>query len=73
MPIQRFLKEGKLQPEEAERLNRAYIYALRSLSLVDRNDPLTELIAKKIIEIGASGVRNPLKISELVVRKFGNP
>jgi hypothetical protein len=43
------------------------------LSLVDRNDPLTELIAKKIIEIGASGVRDPIKISELVVRKFGNP
>jgi hypothetical protein len=67
------LKEGKLKPEEAERLNRAYIYALRSLSLVDRNDPLTELIAKKIVDIGASGVRDPLEISERVVRKFGNP
>jgi hypothetical protein len=73
MPITRLLKEGKLKPEEVERLNRAYTYALRSLSLVDRNDPLTELIAKKIIEIGASGVRDPLEISELVVRKFGNP
>jgi hypothetical protein len=71
MPIQRLLREGKLKPEEAERLTRAYICALRSLSLVDRNDPLTELIAKNIIEIGASGVRDPLEISKLVVRKFG--
>jgi hypothetical protein len=70
MPINRLLKEGKLKPEEAERLNRAYTYALRSLSLVDRNDPLTEMLARKIIEIGASGVTNPVEISNIAVQKF---
>jgi hypothetical protein len=70
MPINRLLKEGKLKPEEAERLNRAYTYALRSLSLVDRNDPLTEMLARKIVEIGASGVTDPAEISDIAVQKF---
>jgi hypothetical protein len=35
-------------------LNKAYTFALRSLSLVDRNDPLTEMIAKKVVQIGGS-------------------
>jgi hypothetical protein len=39
-------------PEDVERLNRAYTYALRSLHLVDRNDPFTEMVARKIIEGG---------------------
>ena len=73
MPIKRLLKEGKLKPEEVERLNRAYTYALRSLSLIDRNDPLTELIAKKVIEISATGVTDPIEISKIVARRFDSP
>jgi hypothetical protein len=73
MPIERLLKDSKLKPEEAERLRRAYAFALRSLCLVDRNDPLTELVARKVIEIGATGVSDPLEISEIVIRMFGNP
>ena len=72
MPINRLLKEDKLKPEEAERLNRAYTYALRSLSLVDRDDPLTEMLARKIIEIGASGVTDPVEIFNIAVRKFAS-
>jgi hypothetical protein len=40
------------------------------LSVVDRNDPLTEMLARKIIEIGATGVSDPAKISELAVKRF---
>jgi hypothetical protein len=58
MPIRRLLKDNGLAgPEDVERLNRAYSYALRSLHLVDRNDPITEIVAKKVIEVGAKGVR----------------
>ena len=69
MPINRLLY-GKLDPKEIERLNRAYACALRSLSLVDRNDPLTEMLARKIIEIGATGMSDPEKISEMAVKHF---
>jgi len=54
MPISRLLKDSKLGAEEIARLNAAYSYALRELSLVDRNDPLTEMLARKIIEVGAT-------------------
>ena len=43
------------------------------MSLVDRNDPLTELVARKVIEIGATGASDPLEISKIVTRMFGNP
>ena len=38
-------------------MTEAYERTLRKLSLVDRSDPITELIAREIIEIGRRGVR----------------
>jgi hypothetical protein len=71
MPINRLLKGSKLQPEQIEILNDAFCQALRSLGLVDRNDPITEIVARKIIEVGATGVRDPAKISEIAVKELG--
>ena len=53
MPINRLLKAGKFTSEEVERLNRAFALALSLLGLIDRNDPICELVARKIIEVGA--------------------
>jgi len=69
MPINRLLVGNRLTPEEIARLNAAYTHALNSLSLVDRNDPLTELLARKIIEIGAN-VSDPKQISAIAVKKL---
>jgi hypothetical protein len=72
MTIRRLLRDDRLRgPEEAERLDRAYRYALRSLHLVDRNDPVTEIVAKAVIEIGATGVRDPTEISKIAVKQLG--
>jgi hypothetical protein len=38
---------------------------------VNRNDPLTEMIAKKIIEIGQTGVKEPAQISEIAIKTLG--
>ncbi|MBV8701349.1 hypothetical protein [Bradyrhizobium sp.] len=70
MPINRLLMDGKLAPGEAERLNRALKLVLGTLHLVDRNDPLTDLIAKKVIEVGASGVEDPKEISSIVIKQL---
>jgi hypothetical protein len=70
MPSDRFLTDGKLAAEEAERLNRALKLVLSALDLVDRNDPLTDLIAKKVIEVGATGVDDPSEISNIVIRRL---
>jgi hypothetical protein len=69
MPINRLLADSKVGPEEMDRLNKAYTCALRSLSLVDRNDPLTEMVARKIIEIGATE-SDPKKISDIAIKKI---
>ena len=70
MSINRALGNCELRPEEMRRLELAYKYALRLLSLVDRDDPLTDMIAKKIIEVGTTE-RNPWKISEIVIKQLG--
>ena len=69
MPINRLLKDSKFGPEEIAKLNAAYSYALRELSLVDRNDPLTEMLARKIIEVGATET-DPAKISQMALVYF---
>jgi hypothetical protein len=46
-----------------------YERTLRKLSLVDRNDPITEIIAKKIIELEQRGVReqgSPLRAGSTI-------
>jgi hypothetical protein len=72
MAIQRLLESFSLQPEEIRRLVAAYEQTLRGLDIVDRNDPFSEMVAKKIIEIGKSGSDAAeiarLAISELAVR-----
>ena len=44
-----------------------YAWSGGALDLCDRTDPITELVARKIIEIGQTGVRDPLQISKLAV------
>jgi hypothetical protein len=71
MPINRLLKDSKLEPNQIELLNRAFKQALRSLSLVDRNDPLTEIVARRIIEVGRTGIHDPAEIAKIAIRGIG--
>jgi hypothetical protein len=71
MPIRCFLSGTSLQPQEIELLNLAYQAALRSLSLVDRNDPIVEIVAKKVIEIGQTGLHDPGQISQRALKELG--
>ena len=71
MPINRLLKEGKFKPEDIDRLNRAFALALNLLGLIDRNDPICEMVARKIISINAAGTRDPNEIAKLAVKQLG--
>ncbi|MHC2670645.1 hypothetical protein ACVI1J_002808 [Bradyrhizobium diazoefficiens] len=73
MVVYRILQNSPLGPEEITRLSRAYEEALRSIGVQDRNDPLTELIAKKIIEIGQTGLKDPSEICVRAVEELGLP
>lgn len=70
VPIRRFLTNTKLGQQEVERLELAYKLALRSLNLVDRGDPLAESVARKVIEIGRMGVRDPEEISAVAIKEL---
>jgi hypothetical protein len=67
LPDYRILQNSPLSPEDVSRLAAAYEATLKALDLADRSDPITELVARKIIEIGQTGVRDPLQISRLAV------
>ncbi|NYG46388.1 hypothetical protein GGD67_003859 [Bradyrhizobium sp. IAR9] len=49
----------------------AYERTLHALCLVDRNDPIADLIAKKIIELGQRGVREAKQLSALAIEELG--
>jgi len=42
----------------------AFEEALGKLGLKDRADPLCEIVAKKIIELGQRGERDPLRLRD---------
>ena len=67
MPIDWLLKDGQYTPEQIELLNGAFDHALNLLSVVDRNDPLCEMVARTVVGVGASGTKEPRKIAEMAV------
>ena len=73
VPIYRLLQNAPLGPDEIRRLTDAYEHTLSALSVQDRNDPLAELIAKKIIEIGQTGLKDPVQISARAIEELGLP
>lgn len=50
---------------------RAYEGALVALRLTDRQDPFTEIVAKKIIEIAETGERDPDRLRERALEELG--
>ena len=49
----------------------AYEECLRILKLADRSDPITETVAKAIIEIAQTGERDPLRMCRLALQTIG--
>jgi hypothetical protein len=50
MPIVRLLEREAFRPEDIKVITVAFEDTLAALQLIDRLDPLTEMVAKKIIE-----------------------
>jgi hypothetical protein len=67
MPIARLLQNASFGPDEIKVLVRAFEEALGTLR-VDRNDPISEALAKKIIELAQQGERDPVLLRQRAVR-----
>jgi hypothetical protein len=52
-------------------MSAAYEETLRVLQPADRQDPITELVARKIIEVAGNGERDPARISERALAGLG--
>ncbi|WP_143270175.1 hypothetical protein [Bradyrhizobium sp. Ghvi] len=77
-PIERHLVAPKLililgnaSSADAERLRQAFAATLKSLHLVDRNDPVCEIVARKVVEIDAAGIHDPDAIAKTAARELG--
>ena len=71
MAIYRLIANGSFGPDEIEVMTAAYEGALIDLRLSDRNDPITELIAKSIVNVTATGERDPIQIKERAINALG--
>ena len=73
MAIYRLLEKSSLGlgPKEVNCIIAAYEQTLHILCVKDRDDPLTEMIAKKIIKIAQTGVDDAAQLSALVIADLG--
>jgi hypothetical protein len=71
MAIHRLFREAPFGPDDIARMTAAYDAALTILRLVNLNDPITELIADKIIEVVRNGERDPPRICARALKELG--
>jgi hypothetical protein len=68
MPIRQIIKNDRsFTPEDNVILVAAFEDTLKTLNLIDREDPITTLVAQKIVEVAKKGERDPerLRVSAL--------
>ena len=70
MAIYRLLRNCPLGPTEIGRVIEAYEQALHIFCVKDRDDPLTEMIAKTVIKIAQTGVEDSAQISALAIKEL---
>jgi hypothetical protein len=58
-------------PDEIEVMTTAYEAPLIEVPVADRNDPMTELIAKSSVNVTASGERNTKEVMERALNALG--
>lgn len=74
MAIRRLAREAAFDQPDIDRMVAAYEGALRVLHLTDRTDPITEIVAAKVIELfSRSGVRDPDQMVIRVMQELGRP
>jgi hypothetical protein len=68
MPIRLLLQDDHaFGPEEVAILTRAFDEALSKLGLVNRDDPATRTVAKRIIELAKQGERDPIRLRDAAI------
>ena len=71
MSIHRLIANASFGPDEIEAMTTAYEAALIELCQPNNDDPITELIAKSIVNVTATGERDPVLIKERAINALG--
>jgi hypothetical protein len=71
MAIYRLIANGSFGPDEIKVMTAAYEAALIDLSIANRDDPITELVAKAIVNVTATGERDPTVTMERALNALG--
>ncbi len=72
MSFPHLFQDATFDPHAIEIMAAAYDAVCKALSLADRNDPLTALVAKKIIELASRGERDPDLIYREALKALGH-
>ena len=64
------LQNSAFAPEDIAPLVAAYEDCLRNLKLSDQSDPVIELVAKKIIELAQTGIRDSARLGRLALEEI---
>jgi hypothetical protein len=72
MTIYRLLQYAPLGPDDIGCLVAAYEQTLLALGLKPRSDPITHLVARKVIEIAQTGVRDSREVARIAIRELGS-
>jgi hypothetical protein len=71
MAIYRLIASKSFGPDEIEAMIAAYESALVEMRLTNRDDPLTEDVAKAIVNVTATGERAPERIRDRALNALG--
>jgi hypothetical protein len=67
VPITPFLKGQAFDPELVNAMAAAFSKTCDALGLAERTDPITALVAEKIIELAQRGLRNPTAMHDMAM------
>jgi hypothetical protein len=73
MPIHRLIQNLSFNQDDIDRLAAAYEEALRALHISDRDDPINQVIAQRIIEGARAGVRDPGDLCKMAIKDLMVP
>ena len=72
MAIYRLLQNQAFEPDDIEGMTVAYEAALKVLRLANRSDPITHIVAERIIEIAQTGVRDSRELASIAIKELGS-
>jgi hypothetical protein len=70
VPLRGLVRTGAFEPEQVAMLGQVVEDVLQSLGLVDRANPLSELVAKTVIELAQTGERDRVRLKQLTLKTF---